>query len=63
MLSSNENIADRPIRNNFSRIVFSALAFMVLVVVIAIVFFHFNKPAVAPTPKGTTSAPTTSTQP
>ncbi len=63
MISSNENIADRPIRNHFNKIVFSVLGFMVLVIVLAMLFFHLKKPAVAPASKSTTSQPTTSTQP
>lgn len=63
MISSDENIADRPIRNHFNKIIFSTLGFMVFAVLLAILFFHFKQPKMAPTPKTTGAPPTTSTQP
>lgn len=43
-LDSSEQIADRPIRNHFNGIIFFLLAFMVLVVVLGGLFFHFARP-------------------
>jgi hypothetical protein len=63
MISSDENIGDRPIRKHFGAIVSGTLGFVVFVVLIAILFIHFKKPDVGSPPKGGTNQPTTSTQP
>jgi hypothetical protein len=63
MISSDENIGDRPIRKHVGAIMFSVLGFVVFVVLIMILFIHFKKPDVGSPPKGGTNQPTTSTQP
>ena len=63
MISSDENIGDRPIRKHFGAIIFGVLGFVVFVVLIAMLFIHFKKPDVGSPPKGETNQPTTSTQP
>jgi hypothetical protein len=51
MTTSNDNVGDRPARRHFNGIVFGAMALMALIVLLAILFFHFNKSAVAPLSK------------
>jgi len=63
MISSDENIGDRPIRKHVGAIMFSVLGFVVFVVLIMMLFIHFKKPDVRSPPKGGTNQPTTSTQP
>jgi hypothetical protein len=63
MISSDENIGDRPIRKHVGAIIFSLLGFVVFVVLIAMLFIHFKKPDVGSHPNGGTNQPTTSTQP
>jgi hypothetical protein len=63
MISSDENIGDRPIRKHVGAISFSVLGFVVFVVLIAMLFIHFKKPDVGSLPKGGADQPTTSTQP
>jgi hypothetical protein len=43
MINSNEHIADRPIRNHFNAIVLSGLAAIAVILVLAILFFHFKR--------------------
>ena len=65
MISSDDNLADRPVRKHFNGIIFSALAFMVLVVLLAALYLHLKKPAIAHPPKSQTSeqaAPSTQPQ-
>jgi hypothetical protein len=62
MISSNENIDDRPIRKHFGAIIFSVLGFGVFVVLIAMLVIHFKKLDAGSPPKGETNQPTTSTQ-
>ena len=63
MISSDENIGDRPIRKHIGAISFSVLGFVVFVVLIAMLFIHFKKPDVGSPPKGGADKPTTSAQP
>ena len=63
MISSDENIGDRPIRKHFGAIIFSVLGFVVFVVLIAMLSIHFKKPDVGSSPKGGAYQPTTSAQP
>jgi hypothetical protein len=60
MISSNENIGDRLVRRHFNGIifsaVFSAMAFMVLVALLAMLFFHFENPSIGP-PSKTLASP------
>ena len=63
MISSDENIGDRPIRKHFGAIIFGVLGFVVFVVLIAMLFVHLKKPDVGSPSKGGTNQPTTSTQP
>ena len=46
MISSDENIGDRPIRKHFGAIIFSVLGFVAFVVLIVMLFIHFKKPDV-----------------
>jgi hypothetical protein len=62
MISSDENIADRPIRKHFNAIILSVLGFMALVLLIAMFFIHFKKPDVGSPSKGGADQPTTPTQ-
>jgi hypothetical protein len=63
MISSDENIGDRPIRKHVGAILFSVLGFVVFVVLIATLFIHFKKSNTGSPPKGGADQPTTSTQP
>ena len=63
MISSDENIGDRPIRKHVGAISFSVLGFVVFVVLIAMLFIHFKKPDIGSPPKGETNQPTNSAQP
>jgi hypothetical protein len=58
MISSDKNIGDRPVRRHFNGIIFSAMAFMALFLLIAMLYLHIQKPSIAPA-----STPTSSTQP
>ena len=63
MISSDENIGDRPIRKHVGAIIFSVLGFVVFVVLIMMLFIYLKKPDVGSPSKGGTNQPTTSTQP
>jgi flagellar basal body-associated protein FliL len=63
MISSDENIGDRPTRKHIGAIIFSVLGFVAFVVLIGMLFIHFKKPDVGSPPKGQTNQPTTSAQP
>ena len=63
MISSDENIGDRPIRKHFGAIIFGALGIVAFVVLIGMLFIYFRKPDVGSPPKGGADRPATSTQP
>ena len=63
MISSDENIGDRPIRKHLGVIIFGVLGFVALVMLIGMLFIHFKKPDIGSPPKGGANQPTTSTQP
>lgn len=44
MISSNENLGDRPVRRHINKIAFVAMAFMALVIILAVWFFAVKKP-------------------
>ena len=48
MISSDDHLGDRPARRHFTGIVFSAVGLMLLAILLAIIFLHFNKSAAAP---------------
>ena len=48
MTVSDEGVGDKPVRKHFNAIIFSAMAFMALMIVAAILFFHFHRSGVAP---------------
>lgn len=47
MTVPDEAVGDKPARKHFNAIIFSAMAFMAIIVVAAILFFHFHR-SVAP---------------
>jgi hypothetical protein len=64
MISSDKNIGDRPVRRHFNAIIFSAMAFMAFILLIAILYLHIQKPSIAPASTPTSnSQPAPSTQP
>ena len=63
MISSDDNIGDRPIRNHLDIIIYSVLGFVAFVVLIGMLYIHFKKPDVGSPRKGGADHPTTSTQP
>jgi hypothetical protein len=52
MISSDENIADRPIRKHFNGIIFSVPGFTAFVLLIAMLSIHFKRPDAGSPPKG-----------
>jgi hypothetical protein len=64
MISSDENIGDRPIRKHFGVILYSLLGFVAFVVLIGMLFIHFRKPDIGSPGKGGADQPSsTSAQP
>ena len=51
MTTSSPNAGDRPVRRHFNKIVAGAMGLMALVILLAILLFHFNKSAVTPLSK------------
>jgi cell division septal protein FtsQ len=47
MISSNENLGDRPVRKNINKIAFVLLAFSALVILLAVWYFATQKPPVS----------------
>ena len=63
MISSDENIGDKPIRRHFGAIIFGALGIVAIVLLIGMLFIHFKKPDVGSPRKGGADQPATSPQP
>ena len=63
-ISSDEGIADRPLKRHFNGVVVSVMGFMVLFVLLAMLFLHFKK-STNPVPTGDPSSqsPAHATQP
>jgi hypothetical protein len=65
MISSDINIGDRPVRRHFNGIIFSTMAFMALVLLLAMLYLHIQKPSIAPAqtpPSNVQPAPSTQPQ-
>lgn len=62
MISSNENLGDRPVRRHINKIAFVAMAFMALVIVLAVWFFAVKKPDAGALPTGSRQQPTQNRQ-
>jgi hypothetical protein len=54
-ISSDEGIADRPLKRHFNGVVVSVMGFMVLFVLLAMLFLHFKK-STNPVPTGDPSS-------
>ena len=63
MISSDDNIGDRPIRKHLDVFIYSVLGFVAFVVLIGMLYIHFKKPDVGSPRTGAADHPTTSTQP
>jgi hypothetical protein len=63
-ISSDEGIADRPLKRHFNGVVVSVMGFMVLFVLLAMLFLHFKKSTNPVTTRDPSSqSPAQATQP